>query len=157
MLRITLTTVLAASTLAFFLAGCSTDEVRDAARKTAPPISPSSNPSAYTVSVGNTASLLIAGAPSSGSGQAGLSGVIGVNAEGCITIGSLIAVAPFGSRLDGDTLTIPNSHVSMIGDQVSLFGTRFTLADIDVPDAKLAECVPSDDLSARFARIGLIP
>ena len=159
MTRKILSNFLAASAIVFLASACTASEAQTAPNADATVSTPPTSDAefAYTESVGDSAPLIVDGKRQSGSGQAGMGGIVGVNEMGCITIGSRIAVAPLGSHLDGDVLTVSNYPVSTIGEHVTFGGTTFELPGRNDPDGVLAGCVPEDDPLAVFGRIAVVP
>ena len=103
-----------------------------------------SGPSAATSSSGHT--IALATQPASAAEEALAQGSVSWGDDGCLVLDGdqpVLVVFPYGTRLDGDTVTLPGGETIEAGDDVALGGG---FHDVVTSVEKLAD-VPPDCLT----------
>ena len=79
-----------------------------------------------------------------GGDSALITGILGFNYANCVTLDDSLLVAPMGSRIEGDVVSLTGYGSYSVGDEVSLGGgltEAYPIADLD---PVYAVCAPPD-------------
>ena len=86
--------------------------------------------------------LLVAPEADGGDGAL-LTGTLGLNYANCVTVDDSLLVAPFGSKVDGEVISLAGYGSYAMGDEVSIGGGLIELPVADL-DPEYAVCAPPD-------------
>jgi len=132
--------VAAAALVSLALAGCASSE--------APPLDDSpAVPLPVPIEPGNgaeTPTLLVA-PKADGGDLPETTGILGINAVNCVTLGDSLLVAPFGSKIDGPVVSLAGYGSFELDESVSVGGGKNENMAVSELDPAYAGCVPGDD------------
>jgi len=79
-----------------------------------------------------------------GGDSALMTGMLGLNYANCVTVNDSLLIAPFGSKVDGEVISLAGYGSYAIGDEVSVGGGVNESVPVADLDPEYAVCAPPD-------------